>query len=231
MTREWKMDKKFDDKLLIKTRGIREWKMDTPYNRCESTPYAALEKLFEKYKLNKEDQLVDFGSGRGRVAFYIHNKFNIPITGVELHETTLDEALENKRSYKSKANHLDAPIKFEYGYAEDYEIKKEENKFYFFNPFQAVVFKKVVNNIIKSAKEAQKEVDIILYYPMPGYKKHLKYKTDFILIDKILLEGVNDKREKLLIYRLDPNAIKSKEENDKKTESKLVLKKRSANVE
>ena len=208
------MDKKFDDRLLIRTRGIREWRGDTPYNRCESTPYAALERLFERYKMDEEDKLVDFGAGRGRVAFYVHNKFNIPITGIELNETTLDEALENKQRYRTHAHHLESPIGFEYGYAENYDISEDDNKFYFFNPFQAEIFEEVVRNIVQSAKEDNKEVDIILYYPMPGYKKYLKDKTDFELIDKVLLEDVKDKREKFLIYRLDPNKMKSKENNN-----------------
>ena len=202
------MDKRFDDKLLIRTRGIREWRGKTPYNRCESTPYAALERLFERYTIDGKDKLVDFGAGRGRVAFYIHSKFNIPITGVELNETTLDEALENKQRYRTRMQHLEAPIRFEYGYAENYDISEEDNKFYFFNPFQVKIFKEVVENIVKSAKEDKKEVDIILYYPMPAYKRYLREETNFELIDKVLLEGVKDKREKFLIYRLDPNKIK-----------------------
>lgn len=218
------MDKKFDDKLLIRTRGIREWRGDTPYNRCEPTPYIALEKLFEKYKIDEEDKMVDFGAGRGRVAFYVHNRFNIPITGVELNETTIDEAIDNKRSYRTHAGHLKSPIKFEYGYAENYDISEEDNKFYFFNPFQAQIFEQVVENIIESAKEADKEVDIILYYPMPGYKKFLRENTDFQLIDKVLVEGAKDKREKFLIYRLDPNKLKEeKEEKEEKAQPKLVF--------
>lgn len=205
------MDKKFDDKLLIRTRGIREWRGDTPYNRCESTPYLALEKLFKKYRLDQEDKLVDFGLGRGRVAFYVHNKFNIPITGIELHETTLDEALKNKKNYRTHAGHLQSPIKFEYGYAENYDIEDDDNKFYFFNPFQAEIFAEVVANIVESAKEVDKEVDIILYYPMPAYKKYLKENTNFKLIDKVLLDNTKDKKEKFLIYRLDPNDSKELE--------------------
>lgn len=199
-----KFDKKFDEKLLIRTTGIREWREDTPYNRTESTPYMALETLFDKYKLNEQDQLVDFGAGRGRVAFYIHNQFNIPITAVELNELTLDEALRNKRGYRSHASHLEAPIQFQYGYAEQYEVTEEDNKFYFFNPFKAEIFEEVVDNIVESAEQVGKEVDIILYYPMPGYKRYLAEKTDFTLVNKVLVDGMKDKREKFLIYRLNP---------------------------
>lgn len=198
------MDTKFDNKLLIRTTGIREWREDTPYNRCESTPYLALERLFEKYKINADDQLVDFGAGRGRVAFYIHNKFNIPITAVELNELTLDEALRNKKGYRTHASHLQAPIHFQYGYAEQYEIQKDDNKFYFFNPFKANIFEKVVQNIVQATKESEREIDIILYYPMPGYKRYLQEKTNFKLVNKILIEGMKDKKEKFLIYRLNP---------------------------
>lgn len=200
-----KIDKKFDEQLLIRTTGIREWREDTPYNRAESTPYLALETLFERYKLSEEDQLVDFGAGRGRVAFYIHNKFNIPITAVELNELTLDEALRNKKGYRTHANHLEAPIQFQYGYAEQYEVTEEDNKFYFFNPFKAEIFEEVVENIVDSAEKVGKEIDIILYYPMPGYKRYLQEKTDFKLVEKVLVDGMKDKREKFLIYRLDPS--------------------------
>ena len=200
-----KIDKKFDEKLLIRTRGIREWREDTLYNRTESTPYLALESLFDHYKLNEKDQVVDFGAGRGRVAFYIHNKFNIPITAVELNELTLDEALDNKRAYRTHAQHLEAPIQFQYGYAEQYELAEEDNKFYFFNPFKAEIFEKVVKNIVESAEKFGKEIDIILYYPMPGYKWYLQEKRGFKLVQKILVDGMKDKREKFLIYRLNPN--------------------------
>ena len=198
-----KIDKKFDEKLLIRTTGIREWREDTPYNRAESTPYLALETLFERYRLSDDDQLVDFGAGRGRVAFYVHNKFNIPITAVELNELTLDEALRNKKGYRTHAKHLEAPIQFQYGFAEQYEVAEEDNKFYFFNPFKTEIFEEVVKNIVESAEEVGKEVDIILYYPMPGYKRYLKEKTDFQLVEKVLVDGMKDKREKFLIYRLD----------------------------
>lgn len=220
------MEEKFDKELRIRTQGIREWREHTLYNRCESTPYKALETLFKRYHLETGDQMVDFGAGRGRVAFYVHNKFNIPITGVELHETTLDEALNNKISYRTIARDLDSPIKFEYGYAENYEIDKDDNKFYFFNPFQAPVFEEVVENIIKSAEEDEKEVDIILYYPMPGYKKYLNEETDFTLIDKVLIDGAKDKREKFLIYRYDPNKEKPKKEEKPKFPLKLKRKRK-----
>ena len=149
-----KNEKKYDKSLYIKTVGIRDW-LDRAvhYNRYEATPYFALDRLFEFYKFKKTDKVVDFGCGRGRVAFYIHNKFHIPVTGIEINDRTYDEALDNKWRYRQKAKHIKAPIKLKYGPAEQYEVKPADNKFYFFNPFSAKIFRKVVNNILRSVKK------------------------------------------------------------------------------
>src|SRR5690554_6158733 len=79
-------EKKYDQTLNISTSGIREWrkrKLADDYNRYEATPYKALDKLFKKYSFNQHDKLIDFGCGRGRVSFYIHNRFQISVTGIE----------------------------------------------------------------------------------------------------------------------------------------------------
>lgn len=199
-------ESKFDQRLQIRTTGLREWRdKSLPYNRYEPTPYRALEKLFQAYKLNEEAEVVDFGVGRGRVSFYIHHRFGIPVTGIEVNETTLDEALDNKKSYRRLAKHIEAPIRLHYGLAEQYEIQQTDNCFYFFNPFSIKIFKKVVHNIISSVKETPRTVDIILYYPLPEYKKFLRDKTDFQLIDRIKIKEENDAYAKFLIYRLNEN--------------------------
>src|SRR5690625_2949582 len=122
------VEKQFDEKLGIRTVGIREWKdKRVPYNRYEATPYAALEKLFQQYKLEEDDQVVDFGCGRGRVSFYIHHRFQISVTGIENNDKTFEEALENKKSYRRRANHITAPIQFDFGLAEHYEVEATDN--------------------------------------------------------------------------------------------------------
>ena len=194
-------ERKYDKKLAIRTTGIREWEdRGVQYNRCEATPYAALERLFSHYKLKETDRVVDFGSGRGRVAFYIHNRFQVPVTGIEVHDKTYTEAITNKANYRLRAKHIKAPLRFEFGLAEHYEIKARENCFYFFNPFSAQIFRQVVHNILGSVKSVKRPVDIVLYYPMPKYKKVLKAKT-FRLINKVRVPGAKDAREKFLIYR------------------------------
>ncbi|HLR52268.1 MAG TPA: class I SAM-dependent methyltransferase [Candidatus Avamphibacillus sp.] len=196
-------ERKIDRTLGIKTTGIREWEEHTDfYNRYEATPYKALDKLFQKYKLTNNDQVVDFGSGRGRVSFYIHHRFNIPVTGIEMNDKTYEEALYNKAVYRQKNKHLKAPIRFEYGLAEHYNIDAKDNRFYFFNPFSVEIFGEVVSNILKSVEQTERSVDIILYYPLPEFKKYLKKKTPFKLINKVKTHGDHGKYGKFLIFRL-----------------------------
>ncbi|WHX48964.1 hypothetical protein QNH46_23440 [Paenibacillus woosongensis] len=87
------------------------------------------------YKLNKTGWVVDFGCGRGRVPFYIHNKFHIPVTGIEVHEKTYEEALHNKGSYRSQARHISAPIRLKYGLAEQYRSERYGQYLLLFQPF------------------------------------------------------------------------------------------------
>lgn len=198
-------ERSYDQKLQIRTTGLREWRNESSeFNRYEATPYVALDELFKKYTLKDTDCVVDFGCGRGRVAFYIHNRFHIPVTGVEVNDQTIDEAFKNKASYRMKAAHIDAPIQFEFGFAEQYDIKDTDNCFYFFNPFSTNTFKKVVHNIVQSVKAHERSVDIILYYPLPSFTHYLQSGTPFTIVDKIRVPKAKDNREKFIIYRWTP---------------------------
>src|SRR5690606_23570833 len=120
------IETKYERSLRIRTAGLREWRKKVQYHRYEATPYAALDELFKVYKIDQTDEVVDFGCGRGRVSFYIHNRFHIPVTGIEVHDLTFDEALDNKARYRQGANHIPAPLRFEYGLAEHYKVKETD---------------------------------------------------------------------------------------------------------
>lgn len=192
--------REYDRRLGIKTIGLRDWEGHHHYHGYEPTPYRALERLFEAYRFRPGDRVVDFGCGRGRVTFTIHNRFHVPVVGIEAHAKTYEEALNNKRTYRRKAKHISAPIKFKYGLAEHYEVQPNDNRFYFFNPFSHRVFQKVVGNIMSSVAAAPRTVDVILFYPMPEYKAVLE-NLSFQMINKIRVPYVDDPLEKFLIYR------------------------------
>ena len=197
--------KKYDRRLGIRTTGLREWADHCHYNRYEATPYRALDRLFRFYKFKKEGRLVDFGCGRGRVAFYVHFKFKMPVVGIEAHDKIFADALDNKARYRLKARDIQAPLRFKYGLAEHYKIKAQDNCFYFFNPFSEQVFKTVAGNIMKAVAQVPRTVDLILYYPQPEYKSILANAGFFRLINKIKMPGGKDLQKKFLIYRFSPS--------------------------
>ena len=195
-------ERKFDRALQIRTVGLREWGNQTSmYNRYEATPYTALERFHEIYRFRESDQLVDFGCGRGRVTFYIHNRFNIPVTGIEANDKTFEEALKNKQTYRKKRKHLKAPITLQYGLAEQYDVHEKDNRFYFFNPFSVKIFKKVVMNILKSMQQHERVVELILYYPLPEFKEFLRSHTPFQMINKVKVPSEHGKYGKFVVYR------------------------------
>lgn len=194
-----------DLELGIRTTGIREWKNeDGPYNRYEATPYLALDKLFKYYSFAEDDQLVDFGCGRGRVSFYIHYHFQIPVVGVENNDRTFDELVDNEAIYLRRNDHMTAPLYFEFGLAENYQIQPTDTVFYFFNPFSLKIFKRVVHNILQSYKKHPRKIDILFYYPLASFKQFLD-QTPLTLLNRIKVSGVgHGKYGEFLVYRLEP---------------------------
>ena len=201
------MKVKYYDKLLnINTIGNQNWKNASIHNHpYEPTLYMALEELFKNYNLSKNDHIVDFGCGMGRLIFYINYYFKSYVTGVEINERYYEEALINKINYVKKNKKSEDKINFECNLAQQYEISTLDNKFYFFNPFSIQIFSKVINNILESYEENMRDMDVIMYYPSAEYLDFLDYKTPFILNKEVYLKDLYEKddKEKFVIYSLN----------------------------
>ena len=192
------MEQSFEKLLNISTSGNQKnFNEFIHYNRYEPTSYYVLEAILHNYPLLESDNIVDFGSGKGRLNFFLNYFFKCKVTGIEMNKYYYEEALENKGHDCSK-------ISFVNCIAEDYEINSKENKFYFFNPFSVQIFIKVVTNIIYSVVDKYRPVDLILYYPSDDYIYYLENYTIFQLIKEIKLNKhyEQDNREKILVYRL-----------------------------
>lgn len=199
------MNKDYDKLLHIKTTnlGIRP-DQSSHYNHYEATPYSILYTLFQAYKLEKTDGFVDFGSGKGRLLYYVHYLFGASVTGIEMNEKLHLATLQNKETYLRKGKRQRNPIQIECCLAEDYQVKQTDNCFYFFNPFSIQIFMKVVRNILKSVEQKDRQIDIILYYPTTEYIHYLEAKTSFELLQEVQVPGLYQKNEneRFLIYRL-----------------------------
>ena len=56
---------------------------------------------------------MDFGCGKGRLPFYIHDRFDVSVTGIEMSGQLYQEALENQASYMQKGQTVKWFIRFE----------------------------------------------------------------------------------------------------------------------
>ena len=166
----------------------------------------ALESLFKKYTLNSSDHLVDFGCGKGRLAFYINYYYNSYITGIEMNNNYYDICENNKKSYFKSFSKPKEKINFLNIFAENYKVSSLDNKFYFFNPFSLQLFIKVLNNVLISVEEFPREIDLIFYYPSEEYINYLENYTALTLKQEIPVHNlyIIDKRQKFSIYTL-PN--------------------------
>ncbi|MFP7299758.1 methyltransferase [Neobacillus niacini] len=197
-------ESKYDEVLNIETEGNQKgYNKSFHYHRYEPTPYSALERLFSEYELTSNDHIVDFGCGKGRLNFFIHNKFHASVTGVEMNEKLYQEVEKNKTNYLVKAKNK-GEIQFHCCLAEKYEINPLDNRFYFFNPFSIPIFWKIINNILASVEKFKREVDVILYYPSEDYIYYLENHTLFESIKEVPIPGLyeNNANERFLVYRL-----------------------------
>ncbi|PEY42339.1 SAM-dependent methyltransferase [Bacillus cereus] len=200
------MNEQYYDAILnIKTVGEQKgFNKSLHYHRYEPTPYSGLEILLDQYEMKSSDRIVDFGCGKGRLNFYIHHTCGASAVGIEMNETFYKEAIENRERYVRKVRNSKNKIQFHCCLAQEYEIAPRDNRFYFFNPFSVQVFMNVINNILLSIEEVEREIEIILYYPSEDYIFFLENQTAFELKKEVRLPGVYEKNgnERFLIYRL-----------------------------
>ncbi|CAI8816606.1 MULTISPECIES: class I SAM-dependent methyltransferase [Bacillus] len=200
------MNEQYYDAILnIKTVGEQKgFNKSLHYHRYEPTPYSGLEILLDQYEMKSSDRIVDFGCGKGRLNFYIHHACGASAVGIEMNEMFYKEAMGNLERYAKKSRNSKDKIQFQCCLAQEYEIDPRDNRFYFFNPFSVQVFMNVINNILLSVEEVEREIEIILYYPSEDYIFFLENQTAFELKEEVRLPGVYERNgnERFLVYGL-----------------------------
>lgn len=181
--------------LNIDTAGIDESKEDFHHNRYEPTPYDVLDCLIESGYVSKENKIVDYGCGKGRVALYLNHQIGCKTIGIDYNDQLIRIANENKKR-------LNSNIKFYCVNAENYEIT-DEDCFYFFNPFSEKILRRVMNQIILSIYDNPRKVKLFFYYPDDEFITYLMGLDEWICVDEIdcmhLYEN-NDIRERILVF-------------------------------
>ena len=196
-------EQQFDKFLNIETVGFQYgFPKLAKYHRYEPTPYSGLEQLFEHYEMPKGAHFLDIGCGKGRVPIYIHHRFDVPSTGIEMDQKFFVEAEHNKERYLKKCGKKQASIEFHHMIAEQYEIKKQDQVFFFFNPFSVHVFREFVQQIYTSHEQYPRIIDIVLYYPPPDYLDYLHQDLALEYYIDIKLRHEKNENERIVVFRL-----------------------------
>jgi SAM-dependent methyltransferase len=110
---------------------------------------------------------VDFGCGKGRVLMMAARYGFRRVVGVEFSAELCRVARRNVEIFRRRAG---ASTEFEIveSDAAAYRYRDDENVFYLFNPFDAVVMRQILAGIEESRRRVPRTMWLIYYYPLCG---------------------------------------------------------------
>ena len=198
-------EKTWDASLRIQTCGRDELGADEYHHPYEPTPYSVLDRLASSGLIGKDDVVLDYGCGKGRVGFFLSYRRSAKTIGIEYDNRIYQGALENQKTTISRIK-----PDFVLTKAEEYEVPAEVNRCYFFNPFSVEILHKVMARIIESWYDSPREVLLFFYYPADEYISYLMTVAEMEFYDEIecddLFEG-NDPRERIMIFQLPDHEV------------------------
>lgn len=193
-------ENKWDKLLKIHTVGRDDSNADQYHYPYEPTPYSVLERLANTGYIRKENTLLDYGCGKGRVDFFLSYQTRCRAIGVEYDERIYKKAIDNKEKAVSSGR-----IAFKGVNAEQFPVPKEVDRIYFFNPFSLEILQKVIHRILESYYENPRGIKLLFYYPSNEYISYLMTVDELMFSDEIdckdLFPG-NDSRERIIIFEL-----------------------------
>lgn len=194
------MEIQWDKLLKIKTSGRDDSNSDQYRYPYEPTSYCVLERLANSGLIGKKNTVLDYGTGKGRVCFYLSYQMRCQSVGIEYDERIFTQALNNKKTAVSGSR-----TSFLMENAEEFMIPKEIDRCYFFNPFSVEILQKVLARVYESFYKNPREILLFFYYPSDEYVSYLMTQEQLMFFDEIdcvdLFAGKNP-REKILIFEV-----------------------------
>jgi len=184
--------------LRIQTCGRDELGADEYHHPYEPTPYSVLERLADSGLIAKDDVVLDYGCGKGRVGFFLSYRTKAKTIGIEYDYRIYQSALENRKTAKAKTD-------FVLTRAEEYAVPPDVTCCYFFNPFSVEILRKVMARILESYYEAPREMLLLFYYPADEYISYLMNVEELEFFDEIECDDLfaqNGQRERIMIFQL-----------------------------
>ena len=189
-----------DKRLGIQTIGRDDTYADEHHSPYEPTPYCVLDRMAGNNVFDHISHLVDFGCGKGRVGFYLAEKYGIRITGIEVENVFYKAATKNLSRFGRKTL-----IRFENCPAETCLIPTDADAFFFFRPFSEIILRRVMHNILGSYYEYPRPMRFIFYYINASYALYLESIHE---ISPVLVKDCRDlfqnkvQKDKFIVYQI-----------------------------
>ena len=191
-------EKTWDDLLHIKTTGRDDSISDFVRYPYEPTDYDVLEQVANSGYITKENTLLDYGCGKGRVSFCLSYLTKCHSIGVEYNPRLYERALYNQQTASSARR-----VTLVQEDAMDFTVPHAVDRVFFFNPFSVEILQKALHNLRQSQEQRPREILLCFYYPSPAYTEYLAGQEALTLLDTIDCQKKhNDPRENVLVYKL-----------------------------
>lgn len=120
------IESQWDKLLKIKTTGRDDSRSDQYRYPYEPTQYLVLERLANSGLISKKNTVLDYGTGKGRVCFYLSYQTRCRSVGVEYDERIFSASESNREHAVSVRR-----VSFELTGAEEYAVPTDVDRCYF----------------------------------------------------------------------------------------------------
>lgn len=187
-----------DKELNIETLGRNDDYSDTHRYPYEPTAYSVLDRVIESEMLSKDDIVIDFGCGMGRVPIYLNCSIGCRTIGIEMFEEFYKKALLNQSQYLKGTE-----VAFYMGRAEQCVLPDNLTACFMFNPFDVSILRGVIANLIKSYHKNPRQIKLFFYYPSDEYVAYLMSVPELEFWDEIDCMDLfpqKDERNRVIVF-------------------------------
>ena len=152
--------------------------------------------MAESGLISKNDTVLDYGCGKGRVSYFLAAQTGAKAIGIEYDERIYREAVQNGENDSCR---------FELTRAEEYDVTGTVNRCYFFNPFSVEILQSVMAKILASYYAEPREMLLFFYYPSDEYMCYLMSISELDFYDEIDCDDLfehPDARERIIVFSL-----------------------------
>ena len=194
-------EQEWEQVLQIKTAGRDDSRSDAEHHPYESTDYCVLERLANSGYITKQNTLIDYGSGKGRVSIFMANQTRCHSIGIEYDERLYERAIVNGESPAAKNC-----VSFVLGDDATYALPDNADRCFFFNPFALHTIKRVLGNIFDSLYHHPREILLFFYYVNEEVENFLNNHVRLEAEESIQCGDLfqeRDEKERILVYRVN----------------------------